>query len=265
MPQTRSGLNYATTDLRPPWRTSGMPVLFHHGIGTSLGIWSEWIPIVASRHPVARFDMRGFGASTVPAMEHRWSMDELVADVWDVADAAEAEAVHLVGESIGGTIALAAALARPDRVASVTISNASYKGEGIGQIGYWRAQFSDGGAAGWGARMMDHRFAPGAGDPEALAWFAQEQARTPAHVALGLAEVLAGADLTDALRRMDLPLSIVLPDSSPFVPVKHGAELHDLAPNARLRVVPGARHGLPFTHAKSEAEWLLRFLAEVES
>ena len=264
MQQTPSGLNYTSADLRPPWRASGLPVVFHHGIGTSLEIWSEWVPIVSAHHPVVRFDMRGFGASAVPPEDHRWSMDQLVADLWEVAASAGAERVHLAGESIGGTIVLAAAAASPDRVASVTISNASYKGEGLGQIEHWRAQFADGGTAGWAARMMENRFTPGAGVPAALAWFGEEQARTRSHVALGLAEVLAAADLTDAVRGMNVPLSIVLPDSSPFVPVKHGAELRDIAPDARLRVVPGTRHGLPFTHAREEAEWLVRFLAEVE-
>ncbi|MFN3746366.1 MAG: hypothetical protein ACK4TL_16815 [Hyphomicrobiaceae bacterium] len=38
-----------------------------------------------------------------------------------------------------------------------------------------------------------------------------------------------------------------------------------LVPNARLRVVPHARHGLPFSHARSEAEALVAFLAEIEA
>lgn len=96
-------------------------------------------------------------------------MEELVEDFWEVADLAGPGPIHLVGESMGGTIVLAAACARPDRVASVNISNASYKGKGLGELGYWTAQFADGGSAGWGRRMMDNRFAPGAGERDALA------------------------------------------------------------------------------------------------
>src|SRR5690606_8429382 len=113
MPKTSRGLNYVATDLRPPWRASGLPVVFNHGIGTNLGVWSEWVPIVAARHPVVRFDLRGFGASPVPPADHRWTMDELVDDLLDVAATTGAEKVHVVGESIGGTIALAAAIRAP--------------------------------------------------------------------------------------------------------------------------------------------------------
>ena len=51
-----------------------------------------------------------------------------------------AEPVHAMGESIGGTIALAAGLRHPSRFASVAMSNAAIMG---GQIGYapgWRAE-----------------------------------------------------------------------------------------------------------------------------
>lgn len=264
MPTTADGIHYATHDLRPPWVTSGLPVVFNHGIGTNLDIWAEWVPVIAARHSMLRFDMRGFGQSVIPPKDHDWSMDEMVRDLWDVADTAGNGMVHLVGESFGGTIALAAAVARPQRVASVTISNGTFKGAGIGQLQYWTEQFAEGGAAGWGERMMVNRFVPGVGDPKALAWFAAQQATTRPHVALGLGRVLAAADLTEQIKTLDVPISIVLPDSSPFVPVQHAAELHHLAKHSKLRVVPGARHGLPFVHAREEATMLLASLAQYE-
>lgn len=264
MPMTAHGIHYVTHDLRPPWRDRGLPVVFNHGIGTSLDIWADWAPVIAARHPVIRFDMRGFGQSEIPPEDHVWSMAELVNDLWDVADCTGVDRVHLVGESFGGTIVLAAAIAYPERVASVSISNATFKGEGVGQIQYWRDQFAQGGASGWSERMMDHRFAPGVGDPAALAWFASEQAKTRAHVAMGLAGVLASSDLTEGLKSLDVPVSIVLPDSSPFVPVRHGTDLHQIARHPRLRIVPGVRHGLPFSHAEREARELLSALGAYE-
>jgi 3-oxoadipate enol-lactonase len=61
-----------------------------------------------------------------------------------------------------------------------------------------------------------------------------------------------------------VPISIVLPDSSPFVPVQHATELHHIAKNSKLRVVPGVRHGLPFVHAREEAAALLGSLSAYE-
>ncbi|MFG1427119.1 alpha/beta fold hydrolase [Roseixanthobacter glucoisosaccharinicivorans] len=264
MPETARGLHYVIDDIRPPWVRGGIPVVFNHGIGTTHDIWAGWVPAIAARRPMVRFDMRGFGRSVIPPEDHAWSMAELIEDFWDVAGQAGSKTVHLVGESMGGTIVLAAAAAHPARVASVTISNASYKGKGIGELGYWRDQFAAGGPGGWSERMMANRFLPGAGEPEALTWFQEEQAKTRAHVALGLGGVLAVSDLSEALRSAPFPVSIVLPDSSPFVPALHGAELQQILPNARLRVVPGVRHGLPFSHAADEASRLADWMEQVE-
>ena len=153
------------TDLRPPWLRlgqGGRPVVFHHGVGASLDIFAEWMPLVAARHPVVRFDMRGFGRSVVPPESHEWTMPELIADLLDVAETAFGTGpVHVMGESIGGTIALAAALRHASRFASVAMSNAAING---GQIGYapgWRAEIARVGIEGWSKRLMDMRFAPG--------------------------------------------------------------------------------------------------------
>ena len=264
MPKTARGLNYAETDLRPPWRTGGLPVVFNHGIGTNLGVWSAWLPIVAARHPVVRFDTRGFGGSPVPPPGYAWTMDELVDDLLEVASTTGASKVHIVGESIGGTVALAAALKAPERFASVSISNASHRGTGVTNIQGWHRTFETGGAAAWNAEMMANRFYPGAADPAALAWFSEAQAKSDRHAVLALGSLLAGMDLSDALRGFKVPLSITLPDSSPFISPAHGAEMRSLVPDSRLRIVPRSKHGLPFSHAATEAEHLVAFLAEIE-
>lgn len=261
---SKRGIAYAETDVRPPWHGNARPVVFHHGIGTNRDIWSGWLPEIAAQHRVVRFDFRGFGASAVPPADHRWTMRELIDDVLDVADIAGPEPVHVVGESMGGTIALAAAIERPDRFASVTISNAGYKGQGIGRLPGWKAEIERDGIAAWAERMMALRFAPGAADARKLAWFAAEQARAKPHVVLGLGGLLAGLDLTDEAPALRIPLLILAPDSSPFVPVRQASELIELIPHAELNVFAGVRHGLPFSHAAEASRLTRDFLARVE-
>jgi pimeloyl-ACP methyl ester carboxylesterase len=235
-------------------------------VGASVGIFDEWLPIIAARHPVVRFDMRGFGQSVVPPETHDWTMAELIADVLEVAETAFGpDPVHVMGESIGGTIALAAALRHPSRFASVAMSNAAING---GQIGYapgWRAEIARIGIKGWSERLMEMRFVPGEVPPEALAWFAAQQAKSPAHVVIGLGEMLIGTDLTDELPALRSPLLLMMPDRSPFVSLSQAGALAELVPQAEIAVFPGARHGLPFSHAKETAGSLLAFLARVES
>jgi pimeloyl-ACP methyl ester carboxylesterase len=269
MPRTARGLNYSVTDLRPAWlraREGGRPVIFHHGIGANHEIFDEWAPIVATRHPIARYDMRGFGQSVVPPPAHVWTMAELIADLLEVADAAfGTQQVHVMGESIGGTIALAAGLAHPFRFASVAMSNAAIRGEQIDHAPGWRSEIARIGIKGWSERLMVMRFAPGAVPPEALAWFAAVQEKSPMHAVLGLAELLMATDLTSNLAGFKLPLLSMMPDRSPFVSLAQASALAELVPQAEIAVFPGARHGLPFSHAKEAATTLVAFLERVEA
>lgn len=259
MSTTAHGLHFEVHDLRPPWRQTGETVLLHHGIGTDRNIWAEWLSIIAPWHRVVRFDMRGFGESVIPSPDYEWTMDALVADLWEVADAVSAKRVHLVGESMGGTIALAAAAQEPERTLSVHMLNATYIGNDVGEVKDWHAQFEHGPEA-WSHQMMLNRFAPGVGDPDALAWFARRQAATLPHVATGLGRLLSRTDLTSDLGKINMPVDIVHPDKSPFVPLHHGEAIVQQLPDARLHVVHGVRHGLPFSHARQEAKRLLAIL-----
>jgi pimeloyl-ACP methyl ester carboxylesterase len=260
MPATPTGLHYDITDLHAPWETVRAPIVMHHGIGTNAGIWSGWLPVLAPHHRVLRFDTRGFGRSHA-AWREGITMDELVGDLMLVAEFAGAPKVHLVGESLGGTVALAAALKHPDRVASVTISNATHRGAGIGRVRGWREEIARGGIVPWAEAMMTARFTDDAPISAAQrAWFARTQAASDPAPIVQLGELLAGLDLSDAVRTLAAPLLILSPDGSPFIPTAMAAELKDLVPDAELMVFPGTRHGLPFSHAQTCAETALRFL-----
>jgi pimeloyl-ACP methyl ester carboxylesterase len=108
------------------------------------------------------------------------------------------------------------------------------------------------------------RFLPNAIPPEAHAWFASVQERTPPHVAVGLGELLVGTDLTAELPLLELPLLLMMPDRSPYVSLAQASTLAELVPQAEIAVFPDARHGLPLSHAKAAAGTLLAFLVRVE-
>src|SRR3546814_14878321 len=106
--------------------------------------------------------MRGCGRSSVPPKTHAWSMKDMVSDLWEVADLSGADRVHLVGESMGGTIVLEAAIEQPRRVAEVSILNDKVKGEGVGELGRWKEQFATGDDCRWSRRRMGKGYGRGA-------------------------------------------------------------------------------------------------------
>lgn len=253
-------LHYDVVDQVAPWRPENLPILFHHGIGASAGIWAGWQPALVDAYRIATFDMRGYGRSNVPAEDFKWSLGLLIDDLFAVADAAGFARFHLVGESIGGTVAMAAVLARPERIATLTVSNGAHLGASIQRADAWRRQLDEGGSKGWSDAFLRDRFHDGALSPERLAWFAAQQEKWSRASILNALGVLIGADLTPRLSEISCPTLLLHPDGSPFIPVAIMAGLFKGLPDAELNVFGRSRHGLPFSHAVQCAEKLRSFL-----
>ncbi len=99
------------------WDGAGPPVLaLHPGVGDSR-IWqwcaSDW---AAAGYRVVAYDRRGFGETDCPAEEH----DDLV-DLLAVTAATGARPAVVVGNSMGGGLALDLALAHPDHVSALVL------------------------------------------------------------------------------------------------------------------------------------------------
>jgi pimeloyl-ACP methyl ester carboxylesterase len=253
-------IHYDVLDRRLPWRRDEDEVIvFHHGLGACADVWCGWETALAGRFRMLRLDMRGHGRSRLPA-GHEWSIDGLADDLEAVVNDADLERFHLVGESIGGTAALAYAARHPDRVITLTVSNGAHKGEDIQNLEPWQRIIDEGGMAAWSAHMMNMRFHDGALDAARWRWYEAQQATCDPRCVVPAAQALSGADLTPALARITAPALILHPDASPFIPVAVMAELQAALPDARLRVFAHAKHGLPFSHATACTGELVEFL-----
>ena len=252
-------ISYDVIDHVPAWESSTSTVLFHHGLGTCSACWDGWTPELVGRCRLVRFDMRGHGASPVPP-EFEWSVEAMVDDVGAVADAAGVERFHLVGESTGGTVALAVAARRPERVLSVTVSNGAHRGSSIRNLKPWKRIIDEQGMTGWSAHMMDQRFFDDMLTETQRRWYETQQASADPGAILGVAAMLLGADLRPELGRVTCPVLLLHPDSSPFIPVETMAELKRALSDARLHVFAHARHGLPFSHAAECASAVAGFI-----
>ena len=178
----------------------------------------------------------------------------MVDDLFAVADAAGLERFHLVGESIGGTVALAAALARPERIATLTVSNGAHLGASIQRVEAWRRQLDEGGVKAWSDAFMPDRFHDGALSP-----------RAPGLVRGAAGEMAARLDPQCARRagrhrshaaaaaKSAARPCCCIPTAARSFPVPIMAELHRLLPNAELNVIGHSRHGLPYSHADRSA------------
>ncbi|HBK08614.1 MAG TPA: hypothetical protein DDZ81_22640 [Acetobacteraceae bacterium] len=255
-------LAWSLIDLTPPWLQAPETIVMHHGIGANQDIFAGWLPALLGRYRILRFDMRGHGQSERPDSATEIDMDRLTDDLFAVMDAAGVERAHLLGESIGGTIALNAALRAPDRVRTLTVSNGAHLGASIQSVAGWHRMIENEGMAAWSAFMMRARFHDGALPPDAWRWFESQQAAACPHTVPRMLHALVGADLVGKLPGLRPPLLLLHPDGSPFIPVPVMSEFRDLVPASRLHVIGHAKHGLPFSHATTCSRLFVNFLAD---
>src|SRR3954470_17130263 len=192
---TEGAIHYEVIEHPAPWVRDPETILFHHGIGASPGIWRGWLPALIDRYRIVTFDMRGYGRSHIPPAGARWTLDRLVDDLLAVARAAGGGRPHVVGESIGGTIALCAALRNPDFARTLTISNGADRGAPLQKVHEWQRQLDEQGIHAWSDQFMRDRFYDGALSAPEQAWYAAQQEAWPRDSILGALSVLVGTDL----------------------------------------------------------------------
>lgn len=253
-------LYYDVCDIVPPWVTPKETILFLNGLAIDSDIWVTWLPQLADRYRIVRMDLRGFGRSFVPAKGAPWSIELIVEDVCDVMRAIGVERVHFVGESTGGTVGIHMAAHHADRLASITTVSAAHRGGAIQRARALRDDVERLGMEKWSETLMTLRFHPGSVSEAMARWFHDVQRRSAPHACADLVDMLVGADLTAALPAISVPMLILAPDDSPFVPVEQQVERLRAVPGSELQVIAGARHGLAHSHGPHCARALRDFL-----
>jgi 3-oxoadipate enol-lactonase len=94
----------------------GAPVVLVHTGLSDRRMWTSVAGLLEQSLTVGRFDMRGFGESSVPHAPFR-HVDDLLAVLHQLA----LGSVHLVGASYGGKVALEFAASHTDRLASLVL------------------------------------------------------------------------------------------------------------------------------------------------
>src|SRR5690606_22347740 len=96
----------------------GPPLLLLHGSGPGVSAWANWrlpMPYLTEHHRVIAPDLAGFGYSQVPG-GWEYSRATWLQQIVDLLDALGLERVSVVGNSFGGSMALALAISHPERV-----------------------------------------------------------------------------------------------------------------------------------------------------
>jgi len=115
-------VNGRRTRVRVEGDPASPPVLLLHGIGRSLEDWALQYPRPAGAHRIIALDLPGFGFSArAPEPTTLQVLARGVLETLDCLD--ERRPLHVVGNSLGGAVALQLLSLDADRVASLVLSN----------------------------------------------------------------------------------------------------------------------------------------------
>jgi pimeloyl-ACP methyl ester carboxylesterase len=245
---------------------AGRPLLLVAGAAASMDWWDVGLceAIAAGGRRVVRYDHRDTGQSTTGTPgSPAYSASVLHHDCAALIEALDLGPVHLVGMSMGGGIAQAVALRRPQLVSALTLVATSAAG-GVdhdslpGMTPALQRLFADPPPdPDWADRsqVVDHltaserAFSGRLFDEQrtrAVAAAVFDRSRDPAAAGnhwLVDTEDDAGAPLD--VRRLDVPTLVVHGSDDPMFPPPHGEALAAAIPNARLLVVEGMGHQVP--------------------
>jgi pyruvate dehydrogenase E2 component (dihydrolipoamide acetyltransferase) len=249
---------------RAPEAAAGDPVVLLHGFGGDLNNWLFNTDRLAERRRVYALDLPGHGESSKDV--GAGDLEAFAEAVGGFLDAVGAARAHLVGHSLGGAVALAYALAHPDRVASLTLVAPAGLGEDINPDyidGFVAAErrrelkgvlellFADQGLV--SRKLVDDvlRYKRLDGVEEALRQVAGVMYPSGRQTVV----------LTGELDRLQAPALVVWGGQDRILPAAHAEAL---AGRARVEVLAGAGHS-PHMEAANEVNRLVGgFLDELE-
>lgn len=254
-------LCYVVDDFTPPWKSAETIVLLHANMGSSER-FRAWIPILAGHYRVVRWDMRGHGASAIPAEDMPLSIERLTADLIELLDHLGLSRAHVAGSSTGGIIGMHAAATRPERVATLS-AYAALPGlaRSAGRDRYiaWTEALEREGVRSLLRRTIGSRFSTDQLDPRFLDWFIEQAGRNDARFIGRLLRMLVDLDLSDLLPGIRCPTLFVVPGADPEQSGDDYGRLRHV-PNHRFVVFDGMRHNITDAAPTRCAAELLEFL-----
>ncbi len=249
---------YEVDDFTDPWRKPETIVL-HHGNCKSTRFWYAWVPVLAHYYKVVRLDARGLGRSTVPPPGYQWSLKGLAQDLKHLLDHLNLDKVHLVGETVGGTISMQFATDYPERVRSLTVCSSPFRFTDPYYLDSARKAEKDGVLA-WARESMKRRLDVAKVGPEFVEWYANEMGKTSLRVVVETHDALVGNDLSEVLRQIKVPTLLLSAENRPGYTQGYVREMEQLIPGSKLVIFPGTFGFVHHSEPEKCAETVLTFL-----
>jgi 3-oxoadipate enol-lactonase len=242
----------------------GDPLVLIHGLADDHRAWRRAIPSLMLRHRVVLYDLRGHGETSLGNPDG--TLSQLGADLLAMMDAIGIDRADVAGFSLGGTIAMRAAIDHPQRVNRlVLVATSSRVGRAAADWYRERASMVDKGDS-WLRDTLDRDtadvYAQSPNQLEEGLWIRRQSTADPRGYGNACAAMAAlnGAPLDPELGRIHAPTLIVAADLDQHCPPKAAQIIAAGIAGSRIEEVHGAGHAIPVERPDELAASMNKFL-----
>ncbi len=225
----------------------GRDIVVLHSLLADRHAFDPVLPALAERHRVTLFNLPGFHGSQAPLLP---LMDAYCAGIEDgFQEFGIAKDAVLIGNGFGGTLALAFALAHPERIAKLVVSDAAacFPPEGRQQFAALAEKVAEGGLGSIAEIAAKRVFSPGylAAHPEKIEERKRVLNAIEPQAFQAACTILQEADLVPLLHHLRVPTLVVCGEFDQATPPVLNRQIASKITGAKYIELPGCGHCPP--------------------
>ncbi len=249
----------------------GPVVVLIHGMAGSSATWRDVMPDLAADHTVLAPDLLGHGRSAKPGVAD-YSLGAAATVVRDLMDALGHQRATIVGQSLGGGIAMQFAYQYPERCERLVLVGSGGLGREVSPLVRFAAfpgaelllpLLFNSASRDLGRHLVDGlarvglRTSPQVTEVRRACEALSDTETRAAFLRTLRAVVGTQGQQVGAGQRLELtaglPSLIIWGDNDPIIPVKHGYAAHEAMPGSRLEIFEGVGH---FPHCEAPVRFV---------
>ena len=253
-------LYYEIDDYTDPW-TTPESVLLIHGFTESTPAWRAWVPHLARRYRVIRFDQQGFGQSSAVPDVNAFSTQNFVEHAAKLVTEFGGGCAHVIGAKSGGLVTIELARLRPELVKSITLASVPLAPP---QPQQWMAHMEAHGVKSWARETMPPRLGTIGTrmPPEGFEWWVNLMGATRIETARAYMRWVSNIDVGATLNEVKCPALVLTTESPRRSYSRSDIDLYrEKLPQAEIVALPVDGYHVGATDPDECARIALEFLA----
>ena len=249
-------LYYEIDDYTDPW-TKPDTVLLIHGFTESTPAWRAWVPHLARRYRVVRFDQEGFGQSSAVPNENAFSTQRFVEHAARMITEFGGGRAHVMGAKSGGLVAIELARLRPELVKSITLASVPLAPP---QPKQWLQHMEAHGVKSWARDTMPPRLGSRM-PPEGFEWWVNLMGSTRIETARAYMRWVGNIDVGATLHEVKCPALVLTTEAPRRSYSRSDVDIYrEKLPQAQIVALPVDGYHVGATDPDECARIALRFL-----